>query len=121
MNGSTLRINGRRVGTEGSCIDDNFSIDDPRTGETVTQRCDMELLGGGRHLRGNVGGAHAATTFKTRVDEDEIFLLSDNRQFPYDSREFGPVEAATCKETVVFRLISARGYGDVDSRFEFIR
>ena len=33
----------------------------------------------------------------------------------------GPVEAATCKETVVFRLISARGYGDVDSRFVFIR
>lgn len=121
VNGSTLRINGRRVGTEGSCRDDTFSIQDPKTGEKVTQHCDMEVLGGGRHLRGNAAETPTETTSKARVDDDELFLLSDNRAFPYDSREFGPVESVTCKETVVFRLISARGYGDVESRFTFIR
>lgn len=121
VNGSSLRINGKRVGTEGSCTRDSFSIDDPKTGERVTQRCDMEVLGSGRHLRGNVADAAAPATFKTRVEDGEVFLLSDNRAFPYDSREFGLVDATTCKETVVFRLIGVRGYGDVESRFVFIR
>jgi hypothetical protein len=50
-----------------------------------------------------------------------VYLVSDNRQFPYDSRDFGLVERATCKEMVFFRLLSAEGWKDVAHRFSLIR
>jgi len=47
--------------------------------------------------------------------------LSDNRQYPYDSRDFGTVERSTCREAVVFRLVSEDGYFDQKNRFTFIQ
>jgi hypothetical protein len=47
--------------------------------------------------------------------------VSDNRQFPWDSREFGAVPRATCTEAVVFRLVSKDGFFDVANRFTLIR
>jgi hypothetical protein len=54
------------------------------------------------------------------VEAGQVFLVSDNRQLPYDSRDFGLVERATCKEMVFFRLFSAEGLKDVDHRFSLI-
>ena len=55
------------------------------------------------------------------VPPGHVFLVSDNRQFPWDSREFGPVPRDTCRETVLFRLLSKDGFFDVSSRFSVIR
>jgi hypothetical protein len=54
------------------------------------------------------------------VSEGEVWLASDNRFLPYDSRDYGSVELESCKETIVFRLVSALGFFDVDKRLTFI-
>ena len=55
------------------------------------------------------------------VADRQVYLVSDNRQFPWDSREFGPVERSTCVETVVFRVVSKEGFFDETNRFTMIR
>ena len=55
------------------------------------------------------------------VPSGHVYLVSDNRQFPWDSREFGPVERTTCAETVFFRLVSKDGFFDVANRLTVIR
>jgi hypothetical protein len=47
-------------------------------------------------------------------------LVSDNRLFPFDSRDYGPVERSTCAETVLFRLVGRDGFFDVGRRFTYI-
>ena len=55
------------------------------------------------------------------VPSGHFYLVSDNRQFPWDSREFGPVERSSCMETVIFRLMSKEGFFDVPNRLTLIR
>jgi signal peptidase I len=55
------------------------------------------------------------------VKPGQFFLVSDNRQFPLDSRDFGPVDASTCTETIVFRLWGPGGYFNPNRRFDLIR
>jgi hypothetical protein len=50
-----------------------------------------------------------------------VALVSDNRRFPYDSRDYGPVERATCTDTVFFRLIGPGGFFDASRRFQYVR
>ena len=52
---------------------------------------------------------------------EEVFLVSDNRRFPYDSRRFGSLDAESCKESIFFRLVSKNGFLDVKPRFTYIR
>jgi hypothetical protein len=55
------------------------------------------------------------------VPPGHVYLVSDNRLFPYDSRDFGPVEARSCKETVFFRLVGRGGFFDAKTRFTYVR
>jgi type IV secretory pathway protease TraF len=74
-------------------------------------------------MRGAVADNKMVMPVKThrKVTEGGVFLLSDNRSFPYESRQYGSVQRETCKETVLFRLVSSRGYGDWNRRFTYIR
>jgi signal peptidase I len=81
----------------------------------------MEVVGSRTHKRANASAKVAPLPVEAEVPEEKVYLVSDNRQFPYDSRDFGPVDRATCKETVMFRLLGAKGFGDAKTRFEFIR
>jgi type IV secretory pathway protease TraF len=75
-------------------------------------------MGGVKHMRLNT---RKTADFSTEVEPGFFFLLSDNRDMPYDSRNYGNVDKDTCKETPVFRLVSAAGMSDVESRFTFIQ
>ena len=121
VNGTDFRLNGRRAATEGNCYENRFTTRDPQTHIPVEQGCDMEELGTRLHMRGNTTETPPESLTLGPIPKGQVFLLSDNRQFPWDSREFGPVDRATCKETVVFRIVSAAGFGDVASRLTFIR
>lgn len=122
IDGDRMEINDRAVHTETACSDRVFQIDDPNTGSTVEQSCTIEDLGGVAHMRGDVTGVRGGPPPSTRdVGQGKFFLVSDNRRFPYDSRDFGPVDAATCKEWVVFRLVSKNGFFDVKPRLTYIR
>jgi len=117
--GGDVSINARPLATDSSCP--RFHERDPSSHELVEQSCDEETVGGVTHDRGNVP-AELLKSFETQaeVPTAEVFLISDNRLFPYDSRDYGPVARPSCKETVVFRLVSKDGYFDAPNRLTLI-
>jgi signal peptidase I len=122
VEGQKVQINESSATTEEACKLPRFTVLHPTTGSEIEQGCSMEVLGGHLHMRGGVGGhAMMPRTVKTRVEAGKVFLLSDNRLLPYDSRDFGQVDVDACTETVVFRLVSAAGFFDVESRLVFIQ
>jgi signal peptidase I len=120
ISGSSLRVNARRVPAQGNCRVERFTVSDPQTNIPLEQRCVHEELGTRVHERGDAQGEPPPKVTAT-VEPGQVFLVSDNRQIPYDSRDFGSVERNTCKETVLFRLVSAAGFTDVDRRLSLIR
>jgi len=120
VNGDRMEVNNHRISTERGCEAPTFNVIDPHGGGEVTQQCDVEALGGHLHLRGSTGGHLAPKPFSKTVGEGMVFLLSDNRLFPYDSRDYGSVERVTCKEAVIFRIVPKEGFKDL-RRFTFIQ
>jgi len=117
---SSVTLNGEQAATERAC--DAFEVVDPNTGAEVKQYCDVETLAGISHMRGSTASLSLPPAPQEReVEAGHVFLLSDNRQYPYDSRDFGTVERSTCREAVVFRLVSLHGYFDQKNRFTFIQ
>jgi len=121
IKGSDLTVNKQRIVTEANCYDEKFEVADPQTGILHRQHCHMEVVGSRTHARGDADAKVAPAPVETTVPEGKVYLVSDNRQFPYDSRDFGPVDRETCKETVFFRLVGAEGFGDSKTRLMFIR
>jgi signal peptidase I len=113
-----LSINNKKQGTESACNPAQVEVEDPASGASVRLNCSIEALGGVKHMRLN---SKKTSDFSTEVEPGFLFLLSDNRDMPYDSRNYGNVDKDTCKETVVFRLVSVDGMSDVESRFTFIQ
>ncbi len=120
INAGGLFVARRKFETDSGC--DGFDVRDPGTGQTVRQGCRMETVGGVTHPRGDTLAAQPAPkTVDMDVPQQHVFLASDNRQFPWDSREFGPVPRETCTETVIYRLVSKDGFFDVANRLMLIR
>jgi signal peptidase I len=119
IEGDTLVVNDRRIFTESACAE--FQVEDPSTGDVVDQSCEIEALPGTPHMRGSSGGRALQEIKTTReLSEGNVFLASDNRAYPHDSRHYGAVERATCKESIFFRLVSKRGYFDVKRRLTYV-
>jgi signal peptidase I len=126
--GDTIRVEGTRVTVQGktlpvesNCLEDTFVASDPETGSSHELRCQLEVMGGRTHPRGSASGPNPPPPVETTVPEGMVYLVSDNRQFPYDSRDYGPVDRELCTETVVFRIVGARGFGDSATRFSATR
>lgn len=117
IDGPNLRINGTAYTTMDGCKD-KLMVPHPTVG-TVEAQCSRVAMGGGWHFRAYVAGNESPSTHK--VGAGRLFLLSDNRTFHDDSRDFGSVPAETCSDLVVFRLWGKAGTGDYDSRFMYIR
>jgi len=112
-------LNDKPAQTERACED--FEVTDPTTGQVVRGFCQIEALSGHSHERGRVKESRVGAPVDKEVEAGRVFLLSDNRTFPYDSRDFGTVERATCKESIVFRITSREGFFDAEHRFSVIR
>lgn len=122
VNGAEIKRNGKRFGVESDCTQRTFIEHDPATGQEVQQACSLEDLGGATNMRGElVAESPPPAAVKTRVPPGHVWLVSDNRLFPYDSRDFGPVPSDTCTETVFFRLVGAGGFSDTATRNQYIR
>jgi signal peptidase I len=117
--GASLTVNDGAVPTEGGC--DRFRVQDPSNGVVVEHHCSVEVVASRAHPRGNAP-QDALKPLEAEVDvpNGQVFLVSDNREFPWDSREFGSVDRASCTETVVFRLVSKNGFFDVPNRLTLI-
>jgi signal peptidase I len=123
VTGATITLNGKRLPTETRCAGKPTKERAPDSEVEVEQNCSMEVVGGGVHMRGEL----AADVTLPRdasieaVPVGQLWLVSDNRLFPYDSRDFGPVPRASCKETVFFRLVGSGGFFDKTRRNQYIR
>ncbi|MCA9628278.1 MAG: signal peptidase I [Myxococcales bacterium] len=123
VQGNDLWVNRSPMRTEMACTERTFKSEDPNTGNAVEQYCDQEDLGGRLHMRGNITAGRSQSSqlvTEQKVGEGKVFLLSDNRLYPFDSRRYGQVDRATCKETVFFRLTGKNGFFDVKRRLTFI-
>lgn len=123
IDGQAVLLNGSKPPIEYNCTEQAFSLTDPDTTQEVKIFCDMEEIGEKLHMRGHNGllKAHKARRFEKVVEPGKVFLLSDNRVHPFDSRHFGTVDRQSCSETVFFRLVSARGFFDHARRLSYIR
>ena len=118
-----LEINGSRITSDSSCNVPRITVEHPRSGEEIELRCDIEQMGGRYHQRALVPPKAPLKPIasKREVEADTVYLISDNRYLPFDSRDFGPLPKASCGETVIFRLVSRLGFSDVPARLSWIQ
>jgi signal peptidase I len=118
---SSVTVNNHSFPTERACTESRVTVKHPRNGQSVEQGCDMEEVGGSLHARASTAGQpDTPTGMAAKVPAGHIFLVSDNRLFPFDSRDYGPVERGTCRESVFYRLWGLGGFFDVGRRFTYI-
>jgi signal peptidase I len=117
-----LRVNEARAVSETTCKRSTVEVSHPGSGDPVELRCDIEVLGGVHHKRAlRQAGGLKPMPVNADVPAGQLYLVSDNRYYPFDSRAYGTVPQESCPETVVFRLVSRLGFGDVDSRLSLIQ
>jgi hypothetical protein len=121
VDGSRVVVNEKAFPTEGNCSRPRFTVEAPHDNREIEQRCSMEASHGLLHERGEAEATAELAVYEAEVQEGEVLLVSDNRRFPYDSRDFGPVDRATCTETIFFRLFGRKGFFDEAARFQYIR
>jgi signal peptidase I len=117
----TLHVNNKKAVKATVCSTRTVTVRDPTTNSPVEIQCDVEEIGGSAHKRGIRTGEWSVPTVEKTVPQGFIWLVSDNRAYPNDSRHYGAVKPETCDSRVIFRLWGAKGYGDVESRFTFVQ
>ena len=117
-----LLVNDERMRSERACEPSRFVLNHPRSGDEIELRCDIETLGGVHHQRAlRPSGGLKPMPIHTEVELGELFLVSDNRFLPFDSRDFGAVPRESCSEAIIFRLVSRLGFSHVASRLSWIQ
>jgi signal peptidase I len=119
--GAELTVNGKRYLSEMVCPEPKVSLVHPTSGDKVTLTCDQVQMGGRLHYRGQTTKYDAPTPMKTTVGNGMLFLLSDDRSYHEDSRDFGTVPVTSCKNRIFFRLWSKSGWMDDKHRLSYIR
>jgi len=117
-------LRGKEFPFERICSPDTIRYPHPAMpSEEVVQQCYYEALASQRvHKTGQVHGHKFSPEDRTfQVPDGQFFLVSDNRLFPYDSRDYGVVPIESCQETVVLRLASRLGWTDADKRMTLIQ
>lgn len=120
--GHVIKVNGTATRTERGCTDAKIFVPDPTTQEPVELNCGIETIGGTWYMRAQGNGPrnlYGGT--ETEVTDGNVFLVSDNRYYHYDSQDFGAVPIATCTQRIVFRLWSAAGWTDSKNRMTVVR
>jgi signal peptidase I len=120
----SITVNNSRMRSEQACDPARFTVEHPSSGDEIELRCDIETLGGVHHKRALIPDKAALKPpplKKREVEAGALYLVSDNRFLPFDSRDFGPLPQASCKETVIFRLVSRLGFSDVERRMTWIQ
>lgn len=120
MLGRELSVNGRRYLGEMACKEAKYPIAHPHSGSKVEIACDQVEMGGHPHFRGWTDQV-PASSYSVDVGEGMVYLLSDDRAYHDDSRDFGPLPADTCTGRIVFRLWGRDGWMDDVHRLTFIQ
>jgi signal peptidase I len=120
-NGRDLSVNGKRYFGQMACADEKISIPHPTSGSTVDLWCDQVEMAGHPHFRGSSDKAGIFTPSKVTVGQGMLFVLSDDRSYHDDSRDFGTLPAASCSGRFVFRLWGKEGWGDSKRRMTYVQ
>jgi signal peptidase I len=117
-----VTVNGKPISSKHACTKLHETVRDPNSGDPVELTCEVEEAGGTVYNRSRASNpAFRSPPIHTQVPPASVFLVSDDRFFHDDSRDFGSIPKSSCKERIVFRLWSARGWFDGDSRLSLIR
>jgi signal peptidase I len=120
-NGGDLRVDGKRYDGEMACPETTRTVIHPTSGDKVTLTCDQVQMGGRLHYRGVSQKRDIPTPVKLTVGTGMVFLLSDDRSYHDDSRDFGVVPLDSCKNRIFGRVWSKAGWSDDRSRLSYIR
>jgi signal peptidase I len=121
LEGPTLRLNGRSYDAESACRERSVTLPNPGDGPDIEVVCDKVSMGSGWHYRGHAAKPRFGVDKVTAdVRQGMLYLVSDDRDWHDDSRDFGQVPVASCSHKIVFRLWGSAGMGADPLRFEFI-
>jgi signal peptidase I len=123
LQGRTLTVNGTRYEGKTACPEGSHFVTPNPGRPEVEIGCDEVSIAGGWHYRGFLAHANRATqepATKVDVKTDFLFLASDDRDFHDDSRDFGTVPAASCRERILFRFWGKGGWTDSKQRMTYI-
>lgn len=124
--GPSLVVDGKSYGGQSRCEEGAIAeIPHPTTGAPVEVSCEMVEMGGVIHKRGGVPPEDKlplpAADEVTTVQDNMVYLASDNRDYHDDSRDFGLLPRASCSERIVFRLWGKEGFfKDEKGRFSLV-
>jgi len=119
--GGRLTVNGRIYESESACAQQKVFVKHPETLKDVELLCGIVPMGGGWHYRLSSPSAFQEQKKTGKVGPGKVFLVSDNRAMHDDSRDFGLVDRATCKERPFFRLWGKGAWADDKNRLSYIR
>ncbi len=122
LEGDTIEVNNERVAVDGKSVPARFGcgsvyVVHPVSGATVGLTCSVEDSGTSTYGV-LVHPGHRERQRVARVATGKAYIVSDNRHFHLDSRDFGQVDVATC-EPVIARLWGAR-FSDASRRFNIL-
>lgn len=118
---ASLIVNGKQSSTEVACSPARVVVEDPTSGDQVELRCEVEDLAGVKHKRATKAADTHPRSEEQTIKTGFVYLVSDNRAYPDDSRLYGAVPLSSCDARIVFRLWSALGFSDIENRFTWIQ
>ena len=113
-------VNGQRFDAERACAQATTTIARPNTGAEVALHCDQVRMGGRLHYRGTAEKRMMGSPTTVRVPPGKVFLLSDDRTYHSDSRDYGILPVESCTERIFFRLWGKDGWSDERRRLSLI-
>ena len=119
--GKELSVNGTRYLGEMACAEAKVTIPHPTSGSSVELWCDQVQIAGHPHLRGASDKATGLTPTKATVGKGMLYVLSDDRSYHDDSRDFGTLPVDSCTGRIVFRLWGKEGWEDDKRRMTFVQ
>ena len=118
VNDEMVLIDGKRNPSPRACEHPTMVLRDPQTDDDVVLACSVEEFGAGTYLALRAR-EHPEPPTKAKAESGRWFLVSDDRHFHLDSRDFGQVQPAACQH-IVFRLVGAAGIGDSEKRLTVV-
>jgi len=118
LSNEVVTVDGHRNPSPRACDSPVVTVTDPRDGEDIDLSCAVEEYGERAFSALRAPQRPEAPTHVT-VEAGLWFLVSDNRHVHLDSRDYGQVDARGCQH-IVFRLVSATGFGDSKRRLSIV-
>jgi signal peptidase I len=118
VSGNGVTTSGLSVESAGACNPRTRNVRDPLgSREQVDVDCNVEEMG--PHRYPTLKGERTIFTVTATVEPGKLWLVSDNRRFHLDSRDFGQIDRATCKR-IFYLLVPATHGSQTDRGMSFV-